>query len=259
MRGIGETLAFNPIPQLFKPMYELGANKNLFTGNPIVNLSMSGLEYPYQSSPWTSPVATRIGQAMPEALGPAQSPLRVQHTIRAYTGTVGLYTLNAVDWILRQADGDLPDMPSKRWYEKPVINRIVKGPTDTTRYNRYKSQVYELIDESNKAQRTFNLLAKQGRIDEAKDIARKRKPLVNTNVDPKTGQPEDRNEETVRSKLMDIQKSLREMNAKERAIMASKNIDGDKKREMLDTITRTKNKMLSNNAKLLQIIEDLKE
>jgi len=37
--ALSETLAFNPVPQLFKPMYELGANRNTFTDKPIVNMA----------------------------------------------------------------------------------------------------------------------------------------------------------------------------------------------------------------------------
>jgi hypothetical protein len=155
--AIGETLAFNPIPQMFKPLYEQGANINLFTGRPIVNMAMSGLEHPYQYSPWTSEAAKRIGSVVPEALGPAASPVRIQHLIRAYTGTVGLYIMNATDWALRQVAGDdIPAVPSDKWYEKPILNRVIKGDIESSRYNKYTERLYKAINASNAAFRTIN-------------------------------------------------------------------------------------------------------
>jgi hypothetical protein len=257
VRGISETLAFNPIPQLFKPMYELGANKNLFTGNPIVNLSMSGLEDKYQASPWTSPAAQKIGEAMPDWSGPFQSPLRIQHAIRAYTGTVGLYTLNAVDWMIRQADGSLPEAPTKHWWERPVISRVVKGNTDISRYNKYEEKLYEAIAESDKAQRTFNMLAKQQRIDEAREFAKKRLHLINPDIDPKTGQPREKDAFTVRKALNEVRQELRELNEAQRSVYVDANMSGDKKRKLLDDLTKKKNLLLKNSAVLLQRIEDL--
>jgi hypothetical protein len=263
LRGIGETLAFNPIPQLFKPMYELGANKNLFTGNPIVNQSMQGLEDKYQASPWTSPVAQAVGEAMPDWSGPFQSPLRIQHAIRAYTGTVGLYTLNAVDWIIRQADGSLPEMPTKHWWERPVINRVVKGPAELSKYNKYEEKLYDTIAQSDKAQRTFNMLYKQKRIDEAKELAKKRRPLINTMVDPDTGQPLKGAEHTtggqVRAALNDARQNLRELNEMVRMIARDQNMSGEEKREKLDQLTIARNRGMKEVGKLLERIQEMRD
>lgn len=259
VRGFGETLAFNPIPQLFKPMVEQYSNHNMFTGRPIEGMGISGYEHKYRHTPWTSPAAVKVGEAMPDWSGPVQSPARIQHMIRAYTGTVGLYTLNAVDWLISQADSDLPPRPSKRWYEKPVISRIVKGRSDTTRYNKYEDKLYDVIDQSDAAQKTFNMLAKQGRIEEAKEVAGKRKHLINPDIDPETGQAMDRDAITPRTELAKVQKAIREINTAQRALMANKTMDGDKKRDRMDEMTRAKNRVLSQAAKLLQKLDDLKE
>jgi hypothetical protein len=248
LRGLGETLAFNPTPQLFKPVVEQVANKNFFTGSPIVNQAMSGVEYPHQAYAWTSPAAGEVARMVPEALGPAGSPLRVEHVVRAYTGTMGLYTLGAIDWVVRGIRGDdLPELPTRRWWERPVLSRFIKGPTELSRQNRYATKLYDLFEESNKAQRTFNMLLRQERIDEAMAHAKKRKHLINTDVDPMTGRPQNQMayELSPRKAIIEYEQAMREMNAATRAIMVSRNLTGEEKRERLDELTKTRHELLS--------------
>jgi hypothetical protein len=256
-RGLGETLAFNPIPQLFKPLYEQGANKNLFTGAPIVNMAMSGLEHQYQASPWTSPAAQRIGAALPEGMGPATSPLRIQHIVRAYTGTVGLYALNSVDWVLRQTDDSLPSEPTSKWYERPVLSRVIRGDASTDNYNKYSNEMYEVIDESNKAVRTLNMLVSQGRFDEAKAKAQQRAHVLYP-VDSKL-QPVNEGKGSPREAILEVQKGLREISAASRAIRLSKTMDGDAKRSRLDELTKRRHELLASAASLMEKLDEIEE
>ena len=248
-RGLGETLAFNPVPQLFKPMIEEFANYNLFLGRDIVNMSMTGLEYNEQATPWTSQAAQKLGKAMPDWAGPMQSPLRIEHTVRAYTGTMGLYTMNALDWIIRQADSDLPVRPTRRWYEKPVLSRFIKGDAATARYNKYSEKLYEVIDESNKAQRTFNKMVSEGRVEEAKAKALERRPLVDTSGKAGKG--------SARSKLNQFKSKLQEINAKQRAIELSRTMTADEKREMRDKLQIMRHKVLASSELLMQRLEEI--
>jgi hypothetical protein len=262
LRGLGETLAFNPTPQLFKPVVEQVANKNFFTGSPIVNQAMSGVEYPHQAYAWTSPAAGEVARMVPEALGPAGSPLRVEHVVRAYTGTMGLYTLGAIDWVVRGIRGDdLPELPTRRWWERPVLSRFIKGPTELSRQNRYATKLYDLFEESNKAQRTFNMLLRQERIDEAMAHAKKRKHLINTDVDPMTGRPQNQMayELSPRKAIIEYEQAMREMNAATRAIMVSRNLTGEEKRERLDELTKTRHELLSGAAEFMDVIDEIED
>jgi len=202
-------------------------------------MAMAGLEHKYQFTPWTSEVAKTIGRAMPDSSGPLQSPLRIQHAIRAYTGTVGLYTLNAGDWALRQVAGkDIPERPSRKWYEKPVLSRVIKGESEFSRHNKYTERLYKAIDDSNKAFRTINNEIKSYRKDEAKELLGKRKELL-----------------SARPTLSKLQKAMREISAAQRAISLHPTMDADVKRDKMDKLNKKRNQLLDRAAPLLDQLQ----
>jgi len=261
-RAVGETLSFNPIPQLFKPMYELGANVNLFTGNQIESIGLRGMEPPFRYSPWTSPLAIRAGNVMPEWMGIARSPVRIEHAIRAYTGTVGMYTLNSVDWIVRQFDENLPERPARKWYEAPVLSRVIKGESATSRYNRYADRMYRLIDKANEAQGSYNSLLRQGLMEDAEKFADKRANLINPyyKKDSKSlfgGYKSDTSkiDQTPRRAILDVQKRLREVSKTQREIMMHPNMPPDEKRSMLDQSNIERHEILAEAKWLIDELE----
>jgi hypothetical protein len=248
-RAFGSTLAFNPIPQLFKPMYELGANINLFTGSPIVNQSLSGLEPKYQAHPWTSEAAVTIGEAMPDWSGPLQSPVRIEHAIRAYTGTVGMYTLSLADAAVRAFDPDAPPDAAKHWYEHPVVSRVVKGEVKTSSRNKYTEKFYEMLEASNKANQTLNFL--EGRADagggeaamnEYMELEGKRIPEID-----------------MRDQLLDIQKQLKELSTMQRGVLLNKEMDPKAKREAIDQLNIERNAVLNSTADIIKQWDELKK
>jgi hypothetical protein len=247
-RGLGETLAFNPIPQLFKPMVEEFANYNMFLGRDIVNQSMTGLDYNEQATPWTNQAAKMVGKALPDWSGPVQSPLRIEHTVRAYTGTMGLYAMNTMDWLIRQADGDLPVKPARRWYEKPVLSRFIKGKAATARYNKYTQKVYDVIDESNKGQQTFNKMVKEGRKADALAKLEQKAPLVDPSGKATEG--------SARKELLKIKAKMAEINTKQRAIELHRTMSAEDKRQKIDFLQTKRHLLLSKAAILLEKIED---
>jgi hypothetical protein len=78
-RGIISTLAFNPMPQTFKPLAEALVNYNSFTGRVIVGAGMEGRAPEFQVGPGTSEVAKQLGSAL------GLSPLKVDHVLQGYT------------------------------------------------------------------------------------------------------------------------------------------------------------------------------
>lgn len=264
LRGVATTLAFNPVPQLFKPILEQYANWNIFLGRNIENMSIQRLEHKYRATPYTSQAAQRIGRMMPDWSGPLQSPARIQHIVRAYIGTVGLYTLSAADALVRLADKDLPPMPERKWYERPVLSRFIKGKAATARYNKYTQKMYDVIDESNKAQSTFAMLIRQGRLEEAKTLMKERRSLINPNVDAETGLSLDPREQgepprNPREAILDVQKKMRELSKLGRDIMASKALTPEEKRRMQDNINRQWHETMRVGAELMERLEELEE
>jgi hypothetical protein len=214
-------------------------------------MSMTGLDYDEQATPWTNQAAKKLGKALPEAFGPVTSPLRIEHTVRAYTGTMGLYAMNAMDWVIRQADSDIPIQPTRRWYEKPVLSRFIKGEAKTARYNKYTQKVYDVIDEANKAQRTFNKMVKEGRREDAIAKLKDKRPLVDASGKATEG--------SARKRLLDVQAQLRSINEKQRAVELSRVMDPDRKRELLDRLQEQRHRVLAGAAILLDRIKELEE
>ena len=119
-RGITSTLAFNPMPQTFKPIAEALVNYNSFTGRVIVGAGMEGRAPEFQVGPSTSEVAQRLGSAL------GLSPLKVDHVLQGYTGTIGMYLVQVTDSVL--AANDNSPNASKRFEQLPIIKRFALDP-----------------------------------------------------------------------------------------------------------------------------------
>jgi hypothetical protein len=98
-RGLG----VNVIPTLFQPMLETAMNWDPFRDRPIVPRGMEDIGAEEQVGARTSEVAKQIGKLI------EYSPLKIEHLIRGYTGTVGADLSHALDAVLREEDwGEAP-------------------------------------------------------------------------------------------------------------------------------------------------------
>ena len=153
-RNAMSTFAFNPIPQTAKPIIEASFNFNTFTWRPIVSTGMEDVAPEFQVGPSTSNVAKQIGQAL------GLSPMKVDHIIKGYTGTIGMYGIDTIDMVLDQF-GDSPK-PTKRFEQLPVIKRFALDEEA----RGYVTQYYQLKDAVDTTVRTMNLLEKTGESEE---------------------------------------------------------------------------------------------
>jgi len=96
-----DTFAMNPVPQLFKPMLDLYANKDSFTGRQIETLGMERLSKGERYGPNTTALAKALGAAGGYT---GVSPVQVDHMIRAYFGWLGVQAATAVDVIASPLD-----------------------------------------------------------------------------------------------------------------------------------------------------------
>ncbi len=159
-----DTFALNPIPQLFKPMVEQWANRVSFTGRPIVGQGLERLTPEAQWSPWTSETARALGRSMPEFLGEARSPKRIEHLVRGYFGALGTYVLSASDAMVRLA-GDGPAAPAFRIDDVPVVKRFVRA--DPARNTVYVTDFYDIQRDVSRLLNTLNKKKQLGAADEA--------------------------------------------------------------------------------------------
>jgi hypothetical protein len=153
-RSAISTFAFNPVPQAIKPVFEAAYDFNTFTWRPIVGKGMESVAPEYQAGPSTSNVAKGLGKSL------GLSPLKVDHVIKGYTGTIGMYAIDTLDMIMDQF-GDSPK-PSKRFEQLPVFKRFLVDPEARGNVTQY----YELKDSVDTVVRTINLLEKTAESDE---------------------------------------------------------------------------------------------
>ena len=221
-RSAISTFAFNPIPQTVKPVLEAAFNFNTFTWRPIVSKGMEDVAPEFQVGPSTSNVAKELGSAL------GLSPMKVDHILKGYTGTMGMYAIDTLDVVLDQF-GDSPK-PSKRFEQMPVIKRFALDPEARGNITQY----YELKDAVDTTVRTMNLLEKTGESEEYMTYLKKN---IGTFA--------------YKDYVRDTEKTMKELREMRVAIRSS-SMSGDEKRDALTEITRIESAITSQ-------IQDIKK
>jgi hypothetical protein len=100
---VADTFALNPVPQAFKPMVDLYANKDSFTGRAIESRSMEHLSKSERAGVNTSLVA-KVGGKAADVTG--LSPVQIDHLIKGYFGWLGSHAAMTVDLMARPFDNN---------------------------------------------------------------------------------------------------------------------------------------------------------
>jgi hypothetical protein len=153
------TLGVQP-PQAITPIMEAFMNYDLYTGRPVTPVFIEGnLDPQFQELAST----TEVAKNMSSVLG--ISPIKLDHLMKGYGGTLGVYLLGAVDYVLRDSSlqGD---------------NRAVLASTDVSQYpiiRRFfgsefgggaKEDFYEMWDYVKRVEQTAKDLYEDGRTEE---------------------------------------------------------------------------------------------
>jgi len=158
--------------QIVKPLMEAIRNKNTFTGNDIVPSWMERqLLSQEQYTRGTSEVARLIGQGL------NISPLKIDHVMRGYGGTIGTYIVQMTDMLMRQVtDREFiaPDVS-----DAPFIRTILANSPPNAG-GGLQEQFYELKQESLRFTTTVNKLKKEGRGDELQAYFKNNEGLAST-------------------------------------------------------------------------------
>ena len=156
-RGIKTTLKVNPLPsqwQLFKPAYEAYVNNyNNFTERPVVGYYMDQLDPELQSKQTTN----ELIRVVAESLG--ISPIKLEHTIKGYTGSLGVYGLFLTDKLTRMfTDGNQLPLTTNT---TPFVKRFLLDDA----YGRgLQSQYYDLQSKVDESVNSLSKLKKEGRL-----------------------------------------------------------------------------------------------
>ena len=123
-----DTFSLNPTPQFVKPMIDLYANKDSFTGAPIESAGLERLSKQERATDSTSQLAKSLGgltQAMakiltfnPQAEG--MSPVQVDYAIKAYFGWLGSFSAATSDLAVRPFKEGTKPLP-------PVMDTALLG------------------------------------------------------------------------------------------------------------------------------------
>lgn len=126
----------NVLPTALTPILEQSANKNYFTGRPIISSHAEGLLPEYQYNEYTSTVAKQLGRVIGfvpglRDIGPKDaklaSPMVIDNYIHDWSGTMGQYALQLADKAAKGV-GLVPqgtDNPAHVLADIPVITAFV--------------------------------------------------------------------------------------------------------------------------------------
>lgn len=216
VRNLLSTFAFNPIPQTVKPVIEAATNFNFFTMRPIVGQGMGDVAPEFQVGPGTSKIAEMLGKQL------GMSPMKVDHVIKGYTGTMGTYMVDATDLVMEQFGESTK--ANKRFEQLPVIKRFVVDPEARGTVTAY----YELKDAVDTFTRTSNLLEKTAKPDEFLEYVKKNAGVFG-----------------VKDYVLDLEKEMKGLREMRRSVTSS-SMDGEQKKNLLTTLGRAEQNLTAN-------------
>lgn len=153
----------NYIPTVLVPFIEQWANKSTFTGAPIIPADVEDQLPEFQAKPNTSEAAKLLGQfaAQLPAVGDTSfaSPAVIENYVRAWTGGLGAYAIEAADHLLVQS-GAVPDpvKPAKTLADIPFVKAFtVRHPTMAA------TQIQDFYDEYKKTDRVLTTIREQAK------------------------------------------------------------------------------------------------
>ena len=242
-QGLGSTLELNLLYgiQAYAPLLEAHSNYNSYTGRPIVPIWLTGQRPEYQRTESTSETAIFLQKATPylaaiPMLGMDEggtSPMKIEHVIKGYTGSMGGFILSWTDRVLRSKSGreamanagydvSQPEMPSLALYDYPVVKRFLTAPEGSG----LKEQFYDLSNEVRQDYNTINQILERGDQDEFNSLYPKIEGLLE-----------------VRNDVEYIRKVLSDIRQDKKAIMRAE-MSAEQRRYMLDQLKAYENEML---------------
>lgn len=212
---VGDTFAMNPVPQMFKPLLDLYANTDSFTGRPIETMGMEKMSTADRFTARTSEIAKIIGKAG------VLSPVQIDHLIRGYFGWMGTAAMTFVDQIVRAGDDN--QRPSMRLRDVFLAGNFVETlPSNTS---RYVTQMYEQAKEIEEAYNSWRHYLKVGDTEKANQVFAEKKDDISRY-----------------RQVQSVKRVEAASNAKAQRIETDRKKTGDQKRMELDKIAAQKDK-----------------
>lgn len=226
LRNASDQLAFNPVPQIGRPVLENWANKVAYTGRPIEPIGMETLPAQLRYRPSTSETARAASQGL-GAAGIDLSPLSIEQLTRGYFGGLGMAFLQASDLLVR-ALGDYPEAATSRASDWPVVGDVLRSfwSEQPPRNTRYTTDFYAFRQQVEEAVRGIKALQSQGLLDDAKEMADSHRPEL-----------------ALRHLVEGTAAALTKLNQRERLAGYSTTMTAEQKRAELDRIIEMRNEL----------------
>lgn len=216
---LANTFSFNPVPQLVKPVVDLYANTDSFTGRPIESAGMERLSKPERIGVGTSALAQVLGKAGNVT---GLSPVQIDSLIDGYFSWLGSNVLWLSDFVMRPAMG-LPEKPTWRMEDYPVLGSFARElPAPQS---RYVSLFYENANRFGQLAADIQHYQQLGLTEKAMELYEERKDGV------------------ALSKMYSrVQQQMAAINRQVRIVQAS-NLSADEKRDRIDVLNEGRNRL----------------
>ena len=217
LKGMGKLLEqSNPFsfPTFIKPAVEVVLNRSFFGGD-IESTRELKLEKAERVRPGTTGTAALLGQAG------ILSPIQIDHLIRGYTGSAGIFLADTVG-LLFPTKYDNVERPTKEMHELPLIGSMFQN----ARGRGIVDAAYDRMAEIQRVSETYKLMISEGRKEEAQEY-------LNDNLD-----------EAKQIRVSgQVEKYLGELAKQKRQVMSSPKLTTEQKDVLLKRIDDAQDKM----------------
>lgn len=232
-----DTFSFDPTPQFIKPIVEQIANKQFFTGYPIVPPGMDRSMPETQYNSYTSATNIAIAEAMPSwAPEWLRSPARVEALFRGYFGQLPEFVFAGTDIAARQLL-DMPPPPETRIDGWPIISALYRD--DATKSTKWVTEYYDLKEKVDAVHNSVRDYRETGRIDKAKTLRDENRTLLAT-----------------RRKVNSMYQKMRVINDKMQKVQNSRMMSPKEKRNRIDDLKQKRNALTKKTQVLLEKIDN---
>ena len=208
-RGVIGTLSFDPTVQAFRPIIENAANFDLYTQKPIENAYLQRLLPEQRYTEYTSELYKKIGEEI------GMSPVKLDHLVRGYTGTVGAFTADAMGMLIGY--GKKNASPERFRLSEPYLLPAVGQLFKSENGRKAVESLYELDEAASMAVATLKAVSKGQR-----------------EISPEQ-QEELRSMLYMNKQIAPVLRRIQRLNKMKRTIMAS-DLSAQEKRDQLNSI-----------------------
>jgi len=225
LKLLGDNLSMNPVPQAVRPIIDIYANKDGYSGAPIETMGMDKLTPSERYRPTTSMAARGISKGMNAASGligkEALSPVQVDYLVKGYFAWLGTFCVAASDILVRPLS-DQPSRPTPDYTKMLSAGFLSELPENSS---RYVSQMYDQLRTLEEAYTTYQDKVKRGDVSGAQEfMASHREELGKY-----------RAAEHVKTRMSDIGRSIR--------MVEAGNLDPDIKQKRIQALKAQQDKL----------------